>query len=210
MTAIALDAVLIFLLPLFMNAAKGNAEAARHAVIQLLQSYGATTDDELLLAAEIIALSFATLDNLSKSVADPDLSINTRLRLRANASSLSRETERNRQALAKGRAVGVEPAGQAPETLPPLAAEPPPSQSPELPAAVQKVRDAIVEAAPALAQTLTNNGHMLSRQQRRLLTRKAEKARAAQEREAHRAARLAARAQPLGSVQAVAGGQGST
>jgi len=59
---------------------------------------------------------------------------------------------------------------------------------------MQKVRDAIVEAAPVLAETLANAGQTLSRQQRRLLARKAEQARAAREREARKAARFAPRA----------------
>ncbi len=180
MTGTAIDHVLAFLIPIFLTAAGGDHQAARRAALELLQSHGAATGPELLLSAEVIALSFATLDNLAKSVADPALSISTRLRLRSNANALSRAAERNRQALERVRK----------QTPAPPVSEPKP---PSLPTAMQKVRDAIVEAAPSLAATLTQSAQPVSRQQRRFLMRKAEQARAAQEREARKTARLSGR-----------------
>jgi hypothetical protein len=58
---------------------------------------------------------------------------------------------------------------------------------------MQKVRDAIIEAAPSLAETLTTVSQTMSRQQRRYLMRKTEQARVAQERDARKTARLASR-----------------
>ena len=181
MTGTALDHVLAFLIPFFLKGAAGDQALARQAAIHLLESHGAGTDQELLLAAEIIAFSFTTLDNLGKSMAYPDMPISTCLRLRSNANALSRRAERSRQSLQHGRK-------QTPQFVQPTAEPAAP------PTAMQKVRDAIVEAAPSLAETLTTVGQTLSRQQRRYLMRKTEQARAAQEREARKAARLAPRA----------------
>jgi hypothetical protein len=188
----ALDHVLAFLIPFFLKGAGGDQAAARLGAIQLLQSYAATTDQQLMLAAEIIAFSFTTLDNLGQSVADPDMPMSTRLRLRSNANALSRAACRNREALERAQASGPVSAREL-ATKPVTQVVPAPRLPPE-PSAVQKVRDAIVEAAPVLAETLANAGQTLSRQQRRLLARKAEQARAAREREARKAARLASRA----------------
>jgi hypothetical protein len=191
-TGTALDHVLAFLIPFFLKGTGGDHAAARQGAVQLLQSYAAATDQQLLLAAEIIAFSFATLDNLGQSVADPDMAISTRLRLRSNANALSRAACRNRQALERAQASGPDSARE-PATKPVMPVAPAPRRSPE-PSAMQKVRDAIVEAAPLLAETLANAGHTLSRQQRRLLARKAEQVRVAREREARKTARLASRA----------------
>jgi hypothetical protein len=182
MTGTTLDHVLAFILPLFLKGAGGDEMLARRAAIQLLESYCATTDRSLLLAAEVIAFSFTTLDNLAQSVANPDLSITTRLRLRSNANALSRAADRNRQALERIRTTNPEPL------------MPPTLQSAEAPSAIQKVQDAIVAAAPSLARTLASAGQTLSRQQRRFLSRKVEQARISQEREARKTARLAPRA----------------
>jgi hypothetical protein len=180
MTGTVLDHVLAFLIPLFLKGAGDDPALARRAAIELLESHNAATARELLLAAEIIAFSFATLDNLGKSMADPDMSISTRLRLRSNANALSRATERSRNNLERARK-------QMPEGTKI------PTATPSPPTAIQKVRDAIVEAAPCLAQTLTDAGQSISRQQRRFLTRKAEQVRAAREREVRKTARLAIR-----------------
>jgi hypothetical protein len=59
---------------------------------------------------------------------------------------------------------------------------------------MRKVQDATVEAAPSLAETPANAGQTISRQQRRILTRKVEQARAVLERVAHKTVRLAPRA----------------
>jgi hypothetical protein len=187
-TGTVLDHVLAFVVPFFLTGAGADPDSARRAVADLLESYGPATDQDLLLAAEIVAFSLPTLDNLGRSVADPAMSITTRLRLRSNANALSRAAERNRQNLR--RAKQGRTASATPLELP---AELPAIRSAE-PSSVQRVRDAIVEAAPSLAATLTAAGPTLSRQQRRFLMRKAEQARAAQEREARKTARLAPRA----------------
>jgi hypothetical protein len=193
--ATVLDHVLAFLIPLFLRGAGDDQASARGAAIHLLDSYGAATGEDLLLAAEIIAFSFTTLDNLGRSVADSDLSISARLRLRSNANALSRAAERNRRNLQRSKMPDpLSAASPARSTAPSPAAPSPTATSPTPPSALQKVRDAIVEAAPALAETLANATQPMSRQQRRFLMRKADQARAAQEREARKTARLAPRA----------------
>ena len=186
MTGTALDPILAFLIPLFLKVAGGDTAQARQAAVQLLDCYGATTEAERILAAEIIAFSFATLDDLSRSVADPDMAISTRLRLRSNANALSRASDRNRQALAKAKKVAPEPAKQA--------TQPPSTTPPEVPNAMQNIRDAIIGVVPGLAANFTSDTPVLSRDQRRYLSRKAEEARAARDREARQAARRAERA----------------
>ena len=196
MTGTALDPVLAFLIPLFLKAANGDTHLARQAAVQLLDCYAATTEAERLLAAEIIAFSFATLDNLGRSVADPDMPVTTCLRLRGNANALSRAGERNRQALAKAKKTTPQPATQATQATQATAAKPP-----ALPAAMQKIRDAIVDAAPSLAEKLSAAGPTISREQRRYLNRKAEEARAARDREVRQAARRAERATARGMAE---------
>ena len=179
----AIDHVLAFLIPIFLAGANGDQAAARQAAIELLQAHSTANGRDLLLSGEIVAFSFATLDSLGKSMADPQMAITTRLRLRSNANALSRATERNRKALERpGKPL-----------TPPAVSTPLPASLPApLPTAMQRVRDAIVQAAPSLAETLTQAGTQpMSRQQRRFLERKAEKARAAKEREISRTARLA-------------------
>lgn len=181
MIGTAFQHILAFLIPMFLKAADGDEVSARRAATDFLGSYNPTTDRELLLAAEIIGFSFATLDNLGRSVADPDLSLSTRLRLRSNANALNRAAERNRQNLQRTQKRALAPDDPIVQPL-------------VQPDAMQKVRDAIVEAAPHLAETLTDVSQTMSRQQRRFLMRKTEQARATREREARKAARLAPRA----------------
>jgi hypothetical protein len=182
----ALNHVLAFLLPFFLQGAVGNADLARAAALQLLGSYGATSSSDLLLAAQVIAFSFSTLDALGKAVAEPDLSPSARLRHRGNANALHRSGEQCRKALDRSR--HPNPAGKAmPDDVRPPAPDHP---VPDITAAMQKVQQAIVDAAPSLAQRLTSNVQPISRQQRRYLARKAEERLLQQEREARKAARI--------------------
>jgi hypothetical protein len=191
MTGTALDHVLIFLVPIFLRGAQGDAASARRAAIQLLDSQGAVGDRDTLLAAEIIAFSLATVNNLGQSMADPDMPVATSLRLCASASALSRGAERNRKALERARKADAQspsPPGQHTATL-----EVTEQKAVTLPTTIQKVHDAIVQAAPALAETLTNAGQTMSRQQRRFIERKAEQARVSHERAARKLARVVQR-----------------
>lgn len=82
-----------------LDGASGDAAQARLAATELLQSYGARTGADLLLAAQIIAFGFAALDNLGQSFADPDLTLAKIMRLRGNANALNRAAQQCRRAL---------------------------------------------------------------------------------------------------------------
>jgi hypothetical protein len=170
MSETTLNAILALLIPIFLKVAGNDDVLARATALQTLNAYRPSNEAEAILAAEIIVLGFATIDNLSQSLADPDMGITTRLRLRSNAGTLHRAADRNRQILARANT----PQLAKPAKQPTTAFDP-----------VDKMRDALIDAAPVLAERLTT----LSRQQRRFLMRKAEQARAAQE----KAVRLTAR-----------------
>lgn len=172
-TTAFLDKVLTLLAPLFLSVTGGDAEAARQAVQSAIAGYNARTDEELHLAALIVAFGFGALDALSKAV-DPDLSLNQMMRLRSNAAALSRAGHRNRAALDKRR--GEAASEPAPE---PAVAEPTLPDSTETPDLVAFAR--AVNAARTAAP--------LTRQQRRAAERAAEKARHQQQEQARRAAR---------------------
>jgi hypothetical protein len=85
-------------LALLFFAAAGNLTAARHAADQMLAAYNVQSEDELILAAEIIGFRLHALDALSQA-ADPDMSLNHVLRLRGSAVSLSREAHKSQRKL---------------------------------------------------------------------------------------------------------------
>jgi hypothetical protein len=89
--AAVLETILIRLTPLFLVGAGGETTAARQAAVQTLGSYRPETEDELRLAANVIAFGLHALEALGEA-ADPDLSMTRVLRLRGSAVSLSRES----------------------------------------------------------------------------------------------------------------------
>jgi hypothetical protein len=192
----ALDHVLLLLIPLFLRGAGGNEESARQVALRMLEAHDPVTDRDYLLAAELIACSITMVDSLCRSMEDPDMAVSTRLRLRANGNALSARADRNRKIL--GSAAPLPPRAAESAVAPSIA----PSATPS---AIQKIRDAIVEAAPNLAETLTNASQTMSRQQRRLLSRQVEQARAARERDARKAARFASRAAEINKEQLTQG-----
>jgi len=182
----ALGQVLAFLLPFFLKGAAGDADLAHATALQMLDSFAVTSSKDLLLAAQIIAFSLSALDTLGTAVAVTDLSPSARLRLRGNANALHRAGEQCRKALDRSYQRGMPVAAAAAGLQPP---------TPDIPVqdvktAMQKVRQAIVEAAPSLAQRLTDQTQPISRQERRYLARKAEERLLQQEREARKAARI--------------------
>ena len=165
-TATVLERILAFLAPIFLGAAGGNNDVAREAARSALACYNARTNRELRLAALTVAFSFGALDALSKA-ANPDLTINQVMRLRGNATSLHRSADKAEQALRQER--------QDPDEQ--LESEP------DLPDST---------STPDLV-AFTKTAAPLSRQQRRLAERQAEKQRQRRAEEARRAQRLAQR-----------------
>jgi hypothetical protein len=87
-----------FLLPFFLSAAGGNLEAARAAILELIDAYNARTLAELDLVGRIVGFSIVAMDNLRLSMTE-DMSDTKVLRYRSNAVALSRAAEQARQIL---------------------------------------------------------------------------------------------------------------
>jgi hypothetical protein len=87
-----------FLIPFFLTAAGGNLEAARAAILELIDAYNACTITELDLVGRIVGFSIVAMDNLRLSMTQ-DLSDTKVLRYRSNAVALSRAAEQARHIL---------------------------------------------------------------------------------------------------------------
>lgn len=162
--AIVRERILTFLMPLFLQAAEGDAARARQAVEALLEAYDPRTTRQLRLAALAIAFSLGALDALARS-ASQDATLAQVLRLRGNANALARSAEKAELALQGERAE-------------PAAAD---EMDVSLPASTD---------TPDLIKFARTNPP-LSRQQRRLAERQAEKQRRRQEEKARLARRQA-------------------
>ena len=106
-----LETILAQLALLFLSAAAGDTEAARHAAAQMIAAYNAETEEEISLAAEIISFRFHSLEALGHAAA-AGLSLNKVLRLRGSAVSLRREShkaQRKLDQLQKARRAGTQP-----------------------------------------------------------------------------------------------------
>jgi hypothetical protein len=88
-----------FLMPYFLDAAP-SIEEARAEILETLESYGARTRQEFLLAAQIIAFGLSTLDILADAKC-VEMSPSMRLRYRGCANSLNRASQQTEKALAK-------------------------------------------------------------------------------------------------------------
>jgi hypothetical protein len=97
-TAAFQDKILTLLAPLFLVATGGDVGAARETVRATLVDYRARTDDELRLAALVVAFGFGALDALSRA-ANPDLTLEAVMDLRDNAIALSQAGDRTQAAL---------------------------------------------------------------------------------------------------------------
>ncbi len=117
-TSIAREQILFSLTPFFLDAAQGNVAHARAAADAMLDGYGGQTTEDLQLAAQIIAFSFAALDSLRRCAAEADLPVNMQLRLRGNANAMNRAAQQCRRALQLRRKAGATPriAGAPPPT----------------------------------------------------------------------------------------------
>jgi hypothetical protein len=191
-TAVFLDKILTLLAPLFLAATGGDVSLAREAVRATLAGYNARTDDEVRLAALVVAFGFGALDALGQA-ANPDLSLNQVMRLRSNATALSRAGHQNQAVLDKVRKqASAEPAPEPEPAAPELPASIEPPVSPELPASIE-TPDLLAFARSVMQARTLATAAPLSRQQRRAAERHAEKARLRQKEDARRTDRAAAR-----------------
>jgi hypothetical protein len=146
-SAAILDTILERLALLFLIGAAGDLVKAREAARQMLFAYHPETDDELLLAAELVGFSFHALEALSQAMT-PDMPLTRVLRLRGSAVSLSREShkaQRRLDRLQQARREGIP-------------AEPtPPRPQPAVERAVAVIEDtrAVAAAAATKGQTWT-------------------------------------------------------
>jgi hypothetical protein len=167
-----LDTILGQLAAHFLASANNDLPTARHAASHMLAAYGAETEEELRLAAEIISFGFHALEALSEA-ASPDLPAPEKHLLRVTAVNLSRESHKSQRKLDQLRRARLA------ASKPP---DPPPHDQPD--PAVQLIEFA-KDALGTQAWTPT-------RQQRRAAERIAEKRRRNQAEQARREARQAA------------------
>ncbi len=97
-----LETVLIGLTAVFLTGAGGDIAMAREAARQMLGIYQPQSEDELRLAANIIAFGFRTVETLGQASA-PGLPTAVMLRLHASAVGLSREAARAERRLVQLR-----------------------------------------------------------------------------------------------------------
>jgi len=107
-----LDRILALLAPLFLAAAEGAMDAAREAAWSALASHHPRTDNELRLAAMVVAFGFAALDTLGRAM-DGALSLDEVMDLRDTATALSAAGHQSQTMLDRSyKQVQSEPAGQ--------------------------------------------------------------------------------------------------
>ncbi len=96
------ERIVLFLLPYFVGVSD-DVSAIRRAIFESLEALGATTQADLLTAAQAIAFGFAALDTLAEAHAagHPEP---VRTRLHACANALRRSARQCESALAKRRA----------------------------------------------------------------------------------------------------------
>jgi hypothetical protein len=161
-TYVALDTVLDLLAPYFLTAAHGDMPAAREAAAGMLADYNAETQEEMLLATEIISLRLQVLQAL-RDAAAPDLPMDVVIRLRSLAVSLARSAWQNQRKLdglqsqrraAAAKAAALEaPVEQALVAQTPAAQAPAADASIAVPAAPPAMDAARVEAVLGLVQS---------------------------------------------------------
>ena len=93
-----LDYLATLLAPIFLEAAGNDPTLARGAARQTIAEYRASTGIELLLVAQIIAYSIASIAATVQSIQD-DLPPQLALRLQTRASTLGRNADRARKTL---------------------------------------------------------------------------------------------------------------
>jgi hypothetical protein len=121
-SAAILETVLIRLAALFLTGAGGDITAARQAALQMLGAYRPETEDELLLAANIIGFGLHALEALGQA-STPDLSLTRVLRLRGSAVSLSREAAKAQRRLDQPQKARPQEMSPQPIPAPPVQAD---------------------------------------------------------------------------------------
>jgi hypothetical protein len=168
-----LNTILSHLALLFLAAA-GDPDKARLAAVEALSGYNIQTEEELRLAAEIIAFGFHALQALAQA-AEAGLSPNRTLRLRGSAVSLSRQAHKAQRKLDQ-----LQRAPRRAEPQPKAADAPAEPQAANQPATNEEMARAFAEAERVAKQIIAGDGvkrWSQAGQKRAMALRMAEKAR---------------------------------
>lgn len=154
--AAIIETLLLNLLPLLLQGANGNRDAARHAALQLLAAYAPRNEQELCLIGAIVSFDLHAGESLARAL-DPDIPIARALRLRGSAASLSREAHHYRKEIrllqqqaaaeAPAEAVTEPPPAQEPPAQEPLEQAPPALTTEDMLQAVEEARKLVAGAA---------------------------------------------------------------
>jgi hypothetical protein len=96
---LAMQAACNNLMGFVIVAANDDPDKARSVIADMIRAYSPADTIELAIVSQIVGFSLASMDSLSRSIADPDMPDTKILRYRASAASLSRSTEQRRAAL---------------------------------------------------------------------------------------------------------------
>jgi hypothetical protein len=118
-----LETVLIHLAAFFLTGAGGDIIAARQAALQMLGAHRPETEDELRLAANVIAFGLHALEALGQA-STPNLSLTRILRLRGSAVSLNREAAKAQRRLDQLQAAHRQDMPVRPVQAPPVQVHP--------------------------------------------------------------------------------------
>jgi hypothetical protein len=95
---VSMNAVLLLLAPMFLNASRGRFDLACMAALDTLSVYRIGNSPDRIATAQIVACGLASLGSLGQSMTS-DISLSMALRLRNNANALNRSADQHRRAV---------------------------------------------------------------------------------------------------------------
>ncbi|MFO1024403.1 MAG: hypothetical protein U1E70_04385 [Acetobacteraceae bacterium] len=116
--SIVRDQVFLALTPFFLEAAGGDPTQAREAAERMVDGYYPTSTEALLLIAQIVVYTLASLDSARCSASHPELPVSTHLRLRSNAGVMQRAAMQCRKTLDRHRKAQASPHNPAAPHVP--------------------------------------------------------------------------------------------
>jgi hypothetical protein len=122
---VALQSICLSLVPFLLAACDADPARAREVAADMIRAYEPADMIELDLIGRIVGFGLAAMDNIRRSIADPELPAAMVLRYRSAAASLSRSAEKCRAVLNAGRTAPAEAESKASKSHPrPRAAKP--------------------------------------------------------------------------------------
>jgi len=154
---------------LLLRGANNDIEAARQAAAVVVGAHMPQTEQELRLAARIVAFSLQAGEALAQA-ANPELPLTRVIRLRTGAVSLTREAEKAERRLEKLREARLRGLPEEPEPLPQ-------AESPRVEKTTALIEDTRKVAAYAQAHGLSwSEAHRQRNREKRLAERRAKEA----------------------------------